>query len=58
MVHRSWILSHDKIYYNKTIEDNQQDSIYFIMVNSTKIQEQRTVSFVTTQQEEVLATNL
>ena len=51
------ILNYDKTYCNKTIEDNQQDSVYFIMVNSVKIQEQRTVSFVTTQQEEVLTTN-
>ena len=50
-------LNYDKTCYNKTIEDNQQDSVHFIMVNSTKIQEQRTVSFVTTQQEEVLTTN-
>ena len=50
-------LNYDKTCYNKTIEDNQQDSVYFIMVNSAKIQEQRTVSFVTTQQEEVLTTN-
>ena len=50
-------LNYDKTYYNKTIEDNQQDSVYFIMVNSAKIQEQRTVSFGTTQQEEVLTIN-
>ena len=50
-------LNYDKTCYNKTIEDNQQDSVYFIMVNSAKIQEQRTISFVTTQQEEVLTTN-
>ena len=49
-------LNYDKTCYNKTIEDNQQDSVYFIMVNSAKIQEQRTVSFVITQQE-VLTTN-
>ena len=47
-------LNYDKTRYNKTIEDNQQDSVHFIMVNSMKIQEPRTVSFVTTQQEEVL----
>ena len=50
-------LNYDKTCYNKTIEDNQQDSVHFVMVNNVKIQEQRTISFVTTQQEEVLTTN-
>ena len=50
-------LNYDKTCYNKPIEDSQQDSVYFIMVNSAKIQEPRTVSFVTTQQEEVLTIN-
>ena len=30
-------LNYDKTCYNKTIEDNQQDSVRFIMVNSAKI---------------------
>ena len=51
-------LNYDKTSYNKTIEDNQPASVYFIMVNSMKIQEQRTISFVTKQQEEVLTTIL
>ena len=51
------ILNFDKAYYNKFFEDNQKDSIYCIMVNSAKIQDKRTISFVTRQQEEVLTTN-
>ena len=51
------IVSGGEVFHNKTIEDNQQNSVYFIMVNSTKIQEKRTVSFVTTQQEELLTTS-
>ena len=50
-------LNYDKTCYNKFLEDNQKDSIYFIMANSAKIQDKRIVSFVTTQQEEVLTTN-
>ena len=49
-------LDYDKI-HNKYIEDNQYDSVLSSWLIAHKFQEQRTISFVTTQQEEVLATN-
>ena len=43
--------------HNKFIEDNQYDSVLSSWLIVHKFQEQRTVSFVTTQEEEVLTTN-
>ena len=49
-------LNYDKI-HNKFIEDNQYDSVHSSWLIVQKFQDQRTVSFVTTQEKEVLAMN-
>ena len=49
-------LNYEQI-HNKFIEDNQYDSVLSSWLIAQKFQEQKTVSFVTTQQEEVLTTN-
>ena len=49
-------LNYEQI-HNKFIEDNQYDSVLSSSLIVWKFQEQRTVSFVTTQQEDVLTTN-
>ena len=49
-------LNYDQV-HNKYIEDNRYDSVLSSWLIVQKFPEQRTVSFVTTEQKEVLTTN-